>query len=219
MTKENYTNMSNQELINEIKKFDINSHQLGNILRHRTPDLWNEIIKRTKFLDEQLTTTPIFIGIRLYAIEHNMTQVPTCAKEKCTHTTFWNRRKHCFSKYCSHKCKYEDPNNKDAVEKENQKRIQTNEEKFGTAYPIQSPEIQEKQKQSFIKSLGTDNSMRNKQSKNKREKSYIEIYGGIGFGSKSIREKIMQRTFDNFGVFNPMQSDYFRQIIGNKIRS
>ena len=29
----------------------------------------------------------------------------------------------------------------------------------------------------------------------------------------------MQRTFDNFGVFNPMQSDYFRQIVGDKIRT
>ena len=141
MTNDNYTKLTNQELLIEIQNFNVTSKQLGNIIRHQCPKLWDEIIKRTQFLDNELTKNPIFFEIRLFALEHNLEHVPTCSGLNCSHLVHWNRRNRCFSKHCSQKCKYEDPNIKEIIEQENQKRIQTNECKFGTSHPMHLQEF------------------------------------------------------------------------------
>lgn len=74
MTNQNYTSMTNEELVDEINKYSVDSPQLNNILRHSNPKLHLEIMNRTKFLDESNLSHQIYIGIRLYALKHNLTQ-------------------------------------------------------------------------------------------------------------------------------------------------
>ena len=179
--------MTNDELVEEINKYSTGSKQLNNILRHQHVKLYDEMMRRTKFLDEEYSLQQIYIDIRLYSLKNNLSSIPKCSNPNCTNKVHWNRRKNEFSKYCCHHCKYSDQNNKEVVEQENKKREQTNIREFGYTHPMKSKECKKKALNTFINNYNTSNPMSLDSVKNKRKETCMKLYGGVGLQSKSMK--------------------------------
>lgn len=91
MTKDNYSEMSNAELLDEINKLGIYQGKLNAYLKRHFPDLFNELVSRTHFLDNFYKDNTVPIPARLYCLKHNLKEQPRCQNPNCpTHShTEW----------------------------------------------------------------------------------------------------------------------------------
>lgn len=91
MTKNNYIEMSNAELLDKINKLGIYQGKLNAYLKRHFPDLFNELVSRTHFLDDFYKDKTVPIPARLYCLKHNLKEQPRCQNPNCpTHShTEW----------------------------------------------------------------------------------------------------------------------------------
>lgn len=111
MTKENYTHLSNEMLIEQFNALHIPAKYFRSHLnKGGFIDLFNEIKCRTKFLDEVYEHIPV--SMRLYCISHNIQECPKCKNPKCDHKipVKWNANLVRFREFCSCKCARTDDN-------------------------------------------------------------------------------------------------------------
>ncbi len=133
MTNDNYSEMSNAELLDEINVLKIYPGKLLIYLSNHNRQLLEEIIKRTDFLgvDEN-------IHARIYCIEHDVFERPTCSGlidgNKCQSPTRWDRKAKCFKRFCCGKCAQNDVDVR-------LKRMKTNLKKYGCGCVFQSKEV------------------------------------------------------------------------------
>ena len=102
MTNENYTNMSNTELLEEVRKVDSPLNHLGRKVRATNPNLFNAIMSRTSFLEDP----NIQFTARLHCLEHNFAEQPKC--KMCNNPVEWYGKSNSFRTYCSRECQYSD---------------------------------------------------------------------------------------------------------------
>lgn len=113
MTKENYTEMTNQELVDCVANLGLSKLKLNMMLRRHHMELFNEIVKRTKFLDDSCIdenswrTVPILA--RLHCLGHDLTKMPVCANPDCSNIVFWSKGGSSFHKHCCKRCSNSDP--------------------------------------------------------------------------------------------------------------
>lgn len=79
MATNNYTTLSNVELLTIIKNTNVGIKQLQKYLKRHYPTLLAEIINRTNFLNKSSNIT---ITERLFCIEHNLKSIPKCKKNQ-----------------------------------------------------------------------------------------------------------------------------------------
>lgn len=88
MSKYNYMEMSNEEFIKLIddvlSKFKMNFY--GRILKTHHKAMFDEIVRRTSFLDENHM---IPFTARLYCIRNNLYSNPICSCDGCQNTVEW----------------------------------------------------------------------------------------------------------------------------------
>ena len=104
MTIENYTTLSNKELIECIEHLNINPIKLSIVLKHHYGKIYSELIGRTWFLEPDSS-----MFARIFCLKNNISSHPTCQNPGCTNKVSWNRNKREFFHHCSNKCKNEDP--------------------------------------------------------------------------------------------------------------
>jgi hypothetical protein len=85
------------------------------------------------------------------------------------------------------------------VEEIQNKRRNTNLEKYGVDIASKLPEVIEKNKQSHIQNWG-DYAMRNKDIIKKRNDTLIERYGGVGMASEELHSKMRNTNMEKYGV-------------------
>ena len=102
MTKENYTTISNEELLLEVGKLITPLNQLGRKVKATNPNLFDEILNRTSFL----INSNIPFTARLHCLEHHLDKQPTC--KVCGNPVEWYGKNNDFRTYCSRKCQYSD---------------------------------------------------------------------------------------------------------------
>ena len=97
--------------------------------------------------------------------------------------------------------------------KEIQEKIkQTNLERYGCEHISQSDEIKEKKKQTYLNKYGYENPSQSKEVKEKRKQVYLERYGCEYISqSKEIQEKIKQTNLERYGCEHISQSNEIKE--------
>ena len=218
MTKNNYSEMSNQELFIEISNLKISIKKISQLIRfNKQPQSVRELEFRTNFLDEffveQGIPTPFLC--RLYCIEHNIYEHPRCPI--CGNKVDWRKGIHEFARHCSQDCAYKD-------ETIYEKMKATWNKNLGCEHPWKSSTCRAKMKQTIEQRYKSDCYQRtnrfkqqisdawNSKSvdeleniKQRRIDTQTKLYGGVGFASLELREHAMEtnelrhgsRTYNN----------------------
>lgn len=85
-SKEDVKQMTNQELVETSKKYNKKWNILEVWLRKHNPNLLDEIISRTNFLNSY----PKYpLKSRLYCLEHELKEHPKCSNNNCSNPTRW----------------------------------------------------------------------------------------------------------------------------------
>lgn len=229
MTNDNYTTLSNQELVSEVLQFNTNFANLNKMIKNRNPDLYQEIIRRTIFLDEQLQQNPIPIQARLYCLTNNIVEVPICLGKDCTNRVKWYN-KNGFGQHCSNSCCQNDP---DVINQHKEtsfrkygcsctlqhpdvkkKCDQTNIERYGDVIPMRSSIVQERFRNTCKNNLGVESPFLSENVKEKANATNLKKHGGTGFASKEISDKVKKANLERLGVEFASQSEEWR----NKVR-
>ena len=91
--------MSNEELRDIVLKFGKKPCYLPKYLKNHQKHLLDEIIKRTSFLEPNIS-----VFARTYCLEHNLQEHPTCSRPNCTNKVKWTAKTKSFMKYCCFDC-------------------------------------------------------------------------------------------------------------------
>ena len=228
MTNINYTTLTNQELVLEIRSFKTNLSNLNKMIKNRNPILFNEIVSRTNFLDKQLPQNHVPISARIYCLENNVSEVPLCRRPKCTNRVKWDVTG--FRHHCSNSCCQNDP---DVINKQKETSFRkygcscslqnpdvkkkceiTCLERYGDVIPMKSQIVQDRYRQTCIDRHGVDWASKMESTKEKQRETNKVRYGGTGFASKEISEKVKQANLEHFGVEFASQSEEWK----NKVR-
>lgn len=199
-TKDELKQISNLELSSIISSIKVYPSRLTEYLTNHYPLVLEELIFRTKFLDEYYGDKFVPIKARLYCIDNNLQSQPKCEHPKCTNKVPWKQGANKFKSHCCKKCSDDDPKVKRKREQTNIdvhgckcnlqseeckiKTIKTCNERWGCDHPMQSEEVKQTYRQNCIERLGVDNPMKLDENK----------------------QKVFQTTYKNHGVFHPMQA-------------
>lgn len=230
MTNDNYTTLSNEELVELIRKFNINTKVLNKYLKNNHNELYSEIRKRTSFLDEHSNGKPTSIVERLHCLEHNLTNIPICKNSKCNNEVKWDKSRRIFMPYCSDKCASTDPEfwkrvrntsmERYGTESPNQSQIVKDRKvctcvnHFGVENPSQAIEVKDKKANTYVERLGVDNPAKSSIVQDKMKETNIRIRGVENpFQSVEVREKAYQKMEDLYGVRHALQSVVFKKKV------
>ena len=214
MTKENYTTLSNEELLRDIKNIDVYPNKLNLVLRNHYSKLYIEVVNRTKFLDDFYTHGNVPILARLYCLEYHLESQPTCKHPDCNNHTLWDNHIRNFVPYCCMKHRSSDPKWQEKYKntmmkrhgvhymlesKENRQIAQAIcEMKYGDKYPIKLDYFKQKVKETCNRKYGVDNPMQ----------------------SEIVKEHHRTVCMNNWGVENPFQSpivqDRFKETCNDR---
>ena len=197
MTNDNYTQMSNEEILDKVKTINKKPNVLQAFIVKTMPDLWNEIKSRTEFLGEK----NISILTRLYCLEHYLQEVPKCKNPNCpSHSKVkWDKSKHKFNDFCSVKCSVNS-------EQTRERCRQTCLKNFNSENPFQSKIIQDKIRCKMVELYGVEHALQSEVFRYKAEQTSIKNNGTRNpFQSKKVRDKAKATLKKNHNVENPMQ--------------
>lgn len=230
MTNENYTQMSNQELVEFVDELHIYNGRLNIVLKTKYPEIHNEILNRTQFLSG-LKCKSIPFPARLYCLKHNLNDIPKCQNPSCNNKVTWRNGINEFGKHCSCKCSMNDPQNKELHKTTNlklygvenpfqyepfkEKIKQTNLSRRGVEYSMQDAEVKEKAKQTSLKHFGVEYPNQAEEVRLKT-KHTCQIKYGVDciFSSSEFQKKLQSVWLEHLGVRNPFQAD----TVKNKIK-
>ena len=140
-----------------------------------------------------------------YIRKENEGICPICGQE----TTFLGLTKG-YSEHCSLICKGKDPKVKEKVEN-------TCLDRYGATNVYASDYGKQKIKETCQIRYNADSPQQNKEIREKTENTIKEKYGGLGFESKEITNKIKQTNLDTYSNENPAKfgSEKYKNAISN----
>lgn len=219
MTNCNYTELSNQELVDKIQSFGFPSCYLKSRISKIDKSLIDELFLRTQFLDNWSDNVPI--SCRIYCLNNDINSVPICKLEGCTNLVKWDRGDVKFTSHCciSH-------SNRD--NKVKTKKQLTCIKNFGVPNPSQSSDVKKKMHDTNMRlyngigfssnkilakiqetnkqKYGVENASQSEIVKCKVKNTCNERYGGIGLGSDILSNKIQNTIHETYGCEYPNQS-------------
>ena len=202
MTTQNYTHMTNQELVDEILSYKTNYSNLNKFIKNKNFQLYCEVVHRTKFLDDCFGKL-VPIKSRIYCLQNNLTSVPICNNPNCTNFVKWD--KDGFRSHCSNYCSQHD-------ELVINKRKETSIQRYGYESPSQSPIVKQKCLETFMSKYGCSCSLQNPDVKKKCEQTCIERYGTDNpMESPIVQERYKQTCKERYGVEWASQLDCVKQ--------
>ena len=195
MSNENYTNCSNQELVDLVFKLNNGKHtnRLKFLIKRDNPNLFDEILKRTNFVPEQTS----FMA-RLYCLKHNIDSIPLCPT---CHQRPIRLDSSGLYDHCSRRCS--------TLDKNVQKKLQdTCLRKYNVSHAQKSKEIQDKIKRTKLERYGDENY----NNKEKAKSTNMQKYGVEEvLSSPEIRTKIQETMLYRYGVENYVITNEFKQ--------
>lgn len=225
MTKENYTQFTNQELIETIQSIDKHPSGLNSYLKHKNPELLNELKTRTSFLDTHYKNKSVSIFERIYCLSNDIHEMPICAHPNCSNIVEWNNDNRLYRKYCCRKHCMSDPNMREKSKEtkrikygdENynnrEKAKQTSNDRYGVEYPIQLKEIQEKSRRTCRERLGVDYPGQSKEVQEKMKETNRKLLGvDYPAQSKKIYDKIRQTSIEHHGGIGFASNELSTQV-------
>lgn len=220
MTNVNYTEMSNQELLDII---DLELSRLHSpnksTFRFRCYELYSELVKRTSFLDNEVQDT---LPGRIFCLRNNIHESPRCSI--CGKPVRYSKKYGRFNFTCSWECSFKDPNRQ-------QRLVETCRLKYNVDNPFQAKEIKEKIKRTMVERHGVEHALQSESIRQKFKETSKEHFGvehpmkskmvmdrmkntnlqNLGveytFQSKEVQEKSRQTCVERFGVDNAFKSE------------
>ena len=222
--------MTNLEIINFIKNLNIYKSKYQIYLKNHHLDIYNEILEKTKFLDEtNIKNKNISFAERLYAIKNNLVDRPKC---KCCNKNYleFNTDISQYRNYCSTKCS---KSSSETITKRRQSTIK----KFGSyenflkhsylkrkktcleKYGVEKYNNYEKIRQTIKERYGSENY----NNLEKYKKTCLEKYG-VEFPGKN--KEVMKKRIEKFKKEHNNCSSAFllpevieKTKIGNRLKS
>ena len=202
----NLSKINNFELLDSVIRLNKQLFVVEQYLMRNNPELLNELIYRTSFLDEIYGGKKLPIKSRLYCLENNIENVQTCKCPGCNNKVKWNPKTNTFRQYCCSEHVKKDKSYWDKV-------YHTNVIKYGCKFPTQNKDVIEKIKSTNVKNLGVEFPLQSEIVKNKLRSTNRLIYGtDYALQNQDVRNKCVETWMSNLGVVNPMKSS----IVQNK---
>ena len=197
------------------------------MLKKHHPSLYDEILKRTQFLDaNSFSNGAVPMQARLYCLEHDLHEHPMCHNPTCHNTVGWCKANLEFQHHCCNACSNKDPDTIKKAEETNLRNLGvrnafqseekkekirlTNLKNLGVENPSQSEEIKKKKSETTLKHLGVKSPAQSKEVMDKIIKTCNERYGGFFTKSKIIQNKIRNTNLKRRGVETPFESQEVR---------
>jgi len=188
------------------------------------PTYINDLCAATSFMPSDTSSFT-----RATIITQNIHELPSCA---CGASVNWNKKRKAFNKYCSTKCRCNDPefqqtqhnkliakygvtniSNIPGVQSKKKKTCLSN---HGVEYPQQSSTIKNKTKQSIIDKYGVDHPTKHPDIATKIKYTNIKKHGcEYPIASPDIRARIKKQNVERYGVEYSLQ----RTDIRNRIKA
>ena len=226
-SKEELKQLSDSELVSKVYGLAIRLSDLNQYLIRQIPELKEEIVRRTSFLDidykHERNDECVPITARLYCLANGLKTTPQCSKENCHKVVGWNKSKGIFREYCSGTCRSSDTKFKDKVKISKQtpeyleKMVSVNNRKSEL---MKSEEMRERIKHSCQINLGVDHPMKSNVVVEHRKEIWREKLGCDNpMHSQEIMEKRRQEFKARHGVENPAQLDEIKKKISETHKS
>lgn len=107
--EEEIKQLSNKELLLSVKNLNMTIKSMSRFIKDKHHNsILDEVISRTKFLDEAITGF-VPVQARFYCLEHDLKSHPICQNPECNHIVEWRNGLHRFAPYCSMQCRDSDP--------------------------------------------------------------------------------------------------------------
>ena len=241
MANENYTLMSNQELVYEANLiFGKSSHKLPSTIKKHSPELLKEIEYRTQFLNEfyiqRRSNVPI--NARLYCLEHDLREHPKCPNPNCPNhnpTVEWRHTLNAFAPHCSFTCGQIDLEVREKYQatceqkygvkntfqsKEVKARIkEVLIERYNVENPSQSPEIQQKKVETFIRNYNTTHPLKCDRIKAKSRATNEKRFGGPApMCSSKVKRKMAKTCNERYGGIGFASEELLQKSIETTIK-
>ncbi len=220
--------MSNHELLTCLNNYKVTISHLLRVIKRRNPELLNELINRTKFLDEYYSNLneSVPLPARLYCLEHDLESQPICKHDGCNVRVEWSRGYGKFRDFCCTQHSNSDENVIKKMEDAKNARFgnphfvnpnkarRTSIERYGVVNPMCLEEVQEKAKETCLKNNGVEYPMQSRTIKSMAEETNTILYGGNAPAcSKKVIEKMQKSCERKFGVKSFSQTKEFHQKI------
>lgn len=226
-SEEELKQLSDSELLSIVYGLTIRLVDLNQYLIRHVPELREEIIRRTSFLDidfkRERKDELVPITARLYCLANGLKHTPQCSKEDCHKVVGWNKSKGVFRCYCSGDCRSSDTKFKDKVKFTKQtpeyieKMIVVNKQ---MSELMKSEEMRERIKHSCQVNFGVDHPMKSKAIVEHRKEVWQEKLGCDNpMHSCSVMENRKRDFKSRHGVENPAQSDEIKKKISESHKS
>lgn len=226
-SEEELKQLSDSELVSKVYGLAIRLSDLNQYLICQIPELKEEIVRRTSFLDidykHERNDECVPITARLYCLANGLKSTPQCSKENCHKVVGWNKSKGIFREYCSGTCRSSDTKFKDKVKISKQtpeyleKMVSVNNRKSEL---MKSEEMRERIKHSCQINLGVDHPMKSNVVVEHRKEIWREKLGCDNpMHSQEIMEKRRQEFKARHGVENPAQLDEIKKKISEAHKS
>lgn len=193
MSTNKFSNYKLDQLIDYYIINDMSAASFSRRLIINKDNLLNEVLEKTKFLDEYYDNT--YYGQRLYHIWNNNYNILKCSI--CNNPCKYNGKKYlnsCNDKKCINKIK-------------SINIINTNLNKYGVKNVSQCEDIIKKKKQINLDKYGTDYFFKTKEFKDKNKQTCLNKYGVQSYSqTEEYKEKYKNTCFDKYGVENSFQS-------------
>lgn len=208
--------MTKEIILETIRSVNKKGKHLVLFLKKNHPDIMDEIMSKTKFLDEayaKFNETPMFRA-RLYCIENDITEIPTCQNPDC-HSgkpPRWDYGKGQFKRFCSCECRdewFREVSSKDLY------REQINdacERKYGNRNIFRSRHFKEESEKTCLKNHGVKHISLSKEWRDGvKETCRRKYHADSPFESEEIQDKSRKTCLENNGVENPFNSSEFQK--------
>lgn len=218
MTIDNYTSMTNEELVKQIYNIKKVGRWLINYLIDSKPYLLNEITIRTNFLDSEYkcTNKKVPFAARIYCLSNNITKTPKCHNQECPHEhpILWDYSCGRFRLYCCNKCKSAWVKSSEFKSK-SQASCQS---KYGDRFFVRTSTFKSKSEQTCLKNHGVKHISLSPNWRTTVSQTCMAKYNApTPLESNIIQEKIKNINLENMGVENPFFSKQIQEQIQEKV--
>ena len=205
--------MTNCVLLDEINKLGIYPGRLNAYLNKHHPNLFNELVSRTHFLDDFYKDKSIPIPARLYCLEHNLNEQPKCQHPDCNNPVKWNSNTNSFMLHCCNTHSKSDPKFWERVK-------QTNLKRYDVVHKMCLCEAQQKAKETCRRLYNSDYPMQCAMVHNKQVNTCMSKYNTHNVSQIDwVKEKVRASFIEHYGVDNYAQSIEYHKNKKHKFHS
>lgn len=193
--------MTKEIILKTVGESELRGPHLVKFLKNAKPEVWNEIVELTKFLDIEYAKDKIYIPFqaRMFCIKNDIHELPKCENTDCSHEhpVRWNYQTNKFNRFCGIDCKNKWFKEVSSMDMFRGKINDTCEKKYGDRNIFRSKHFKDESSKTCMKNHGVKHISMSRKWRDGVKKTFQQKYGADSpFESKEIQSKIMQRCLE-----------------------